>query len=188
MPFTDFIKKEQIDISKNVWVFGYGSLMWKPGFDFIEKKSAHLCGYHRRFCVYSMDHRGTTEQPGLVLGLDSGGSCNGVAFKIKGSMIKETFKYLWGRESGYTPRYHDVWIDDKKQKALFFAIDRDHHDFCDITNINEMIDIILESKGNSGTNLEYAENTLKHLQDLDIQDVAMSYFWNQLQKRLSDIA
>lgn len=184
-PYLKFIREEQIDTSKDIWIFGYGSLMWRPDFPYHQKELAHLTGYHRRFCVYSMDHRGTAEEPGIVLGLDHGGSCHGVAFKIKGKDIESTFSYLWKRESEHTAKYEFVWINDKKEKALFFIMDREHPQFCDNTNIQDLIEIIIKSQGMSGSNIEYVENTIKHLIELNIQDMPMIYFWNQLQKRLS---
>src|SRR5436309_15797971 len=87
------------DFSKgDLWVFGYGSLMWRPGFDFIEQVPARLIGEHRALCVYSFDHRGTPENPGLVLGLDRGGACRGIAFRVAGRHRDETMEYLRGCE------------------------------------------------------------------------------------------
>ncbi|MBV9239954.1 MAG: gamma-glutamylcyclotransferase, partial [Xanthobacteraceae bacterium] len=80
------------------WVFGYGSLMWRPGFDFVERAPARLIGLHRALCVYSFVHRGTPEKPGLVLGLDRGGACRGVAFRVPAKARAETIDYLRGRE------------------------------------------------------------------------------------------
>ena len=75
-------------------MFGYGSLMWRPGFDFIEQVPARLIGEHRALCVYSFDHRGTPEKPGLVLGLDRGGACRGVAFRVAAKQRGDTIDYL----------------------------------------------------------------------------------------------
>jgi cation transport protein ChaC len=82
----------------DLWVFGYGSLMWRPGFDFIEQVPARLIGEHRALCVYSFDHRGTPEKPGLVLGLDRGGACRGVAFRVAAAQRNHTVDYLRSRE------------------------------------------------------------------------------------------
>ena len=82
----------------DLWVFGYGSLMWRPGFDFIEQVPARLIGEHRALCVYSFDHRGTPEQPGLVLGLDRGGACRGIAFRVAAAQRDATVDYLRARE------------------------------------------------------------------------------------------
>src|SRR3974390_225676 len=82
----------------DLWVFGYGSLIWRPGFEFIEQVQARLIGEHRALCVYSFDHRGTPERPGLVLGLDRGGACRGIAFRVTASKRAEVVAYLRARE------------------------------------------------------------------------------------------
>src|SRR5687767_8101396 len=88
----------QFDDKNDLWVFGYGSLIWRPGFDFIERAPARLIGAHRALCVLSHVHRGTPERPGLVLGLDRGGACRGVAFRVAGAHRAETIAYLRSRE------------------------------------------------------------------------------------------
>src|SRR5690349_2563312 len=82
----------------DLWVFGYGSLIWKPGFEFVEQRPARLIGEHRSLCIYSMVHRGTPEKPGLVLGLDRGGACQGVAFRVARKQRDATVAYLRERE------------------------------------------------------------------------------------------
>src|SRR5437588_7990862 len=83
---------------QDLWVFGYGSLMWRPGFDFIERELAWLRGYHRALCIYSHVYRGTPERPGLVLGLDRGGSCHGIAYRLPPGRVGETLDRIWARE------------------------------------------------------------------------------------------
>src|SRR5260370_1868691 len=91
------------ELSKgDLWVFGYGSLMWRPGFEFVEQVPARLIGEHRALCVYSFDHRGTPEKPGLVLGLDRGGACRGIAFRVAASRRNDTVQYLRSREQTTT--------------------------------------------------------------------------------------
>ena len=92
----------------DLWVFGYGSLIWKPGFAFLEQKPARLIGEHRSLCIYSMVHRGTPEKPGLVLGLDRGGACQGVAFRVAATERKTTVAYLREREQ-VTSVYIEAW-------------------------------------------------------------------------------
>src|SRR4029077_18171423 len=82
----------------DLWVFGYGSLMWKPGFEFVEQAPARLIGEHRALCVYSFDHRRTPQKPGLVLGLDRGGACRGIAFRVTAKLREDTIAYLRSRE------------------------------------------------------------------------------------------
>src|ERR1700757_859148 len=100
----------------DLWVFGYGSLIWRPGFDYLEARRAKLIGEHRSLCVYSFVHRGTPEKPGLVLGLDRGGACRGIAFRIAGKHRAATIAYLREREQ-VTPVYREVkrsvWLENE---------------------------------------------------------------------------
>src|ERR1700728_4227485 len=106
----------EAELSKgDLWVFGYGSLMWRPGFDFVERVPARLVGLHRALCVYSFVHRGTPEQPGLVLGLDRGGACRGVAFRVAEKHRAATVAYLRAREqvtSVYREVMRSVWLEN----------------------------------------------------------------------------
>src|SRR3974390_2806866 len=85
-------------VDEDLWIFGYGSLMWRPGFSFVERAPARLFGLHRALCVYSFVHRGTPERPGLVLGLDAGGACRGIAYRVSAHLRCETVAYLRARE------------------------------------------------------------------------------------------
>src|SRR3954469_4786130 len=97
-PMAGKIQSEAELSTGDLWVFGYGSLMWRPGFEFIEQVPARLIGEHRALCVLSFDHRGTPKKPGLVLGLDRGGPCRGIAFRVRGELRDATIAYLRGRE------------------------------------------------------------------------------------------
>ena len=116
----------------DLWVFGYGSLIWRPGFDFIERVPARLVGEHRALCVYSFDHRGTPEKPGLVLGLDRGGACRGIAFRVAGHLREATIEYLRSREQTthvYREVMRSVWLDNEARdrvSALTYVVDRGH--------------------------------------------------------------
>src|SRR5688572_31561615 len=118
------------DLTEDLWVFGYGSLMWRPGFPFLERAHAHLYGYHRSLCVLSHVHRGTPEKPGLVLGLDRGGRCHGVAFRVLASEAEATTAYLREREQVtkvYVERRLPVTLDDGREvTALAYIVDRRH--------------------------------------------------------------
>src|SRR3546814_18492414 len=103
--------------------------MWNPGFDFLEKRPALLRGYHRAFCIYSEHYRGTRERPGLVLGLDRGGSCRGIAFRVAQAAAREVLGYLWDREmvtSVYAPRTVALWVGGRRIGAEAFVVAREH--------------------------------------------------------------
>ena len=104
----------------DLWVFGYGSLMWKPGFEFVEQAPARLIGEHRALCVYSFDHRGTPQKPGLVLGLDRGGACRGIAFRVTAKLREDTIAYLRSREQTtnvYREVHRSVWLENEARAA-----------------------------------------------------------------------
>src|SRR5437016_893386 len=112
----------EAELSKgDLWVFGYGSLMWRPGFEFLEHVPARLIGEHRALCVYSFDHRGTPEKPGLVLGLDRGGACRGIAFRVAPQLRETTIDYLRGREQTthvYREVMRSVWLNNSSQQRV----------------------------------------------------------------------
>ena len=102
---------------EDLWVFGYGSLIWRPGFPFVERVPAHIVGMHRSLCIYSFDHRGTPQQPGLVLGLDFGGACRGIAYRVVATERLPTLKYLRGREQTtavYRESRHGIWLAGRR--------------------------------------------------------------------------
>jgi glutathione-specific gamma-glutamylcyclotransferase len=156
----------------SVWVFGYGSLMWNPGFPFEERRHAVLPGFHRRFCIRSTIYRGTPEQPGLVLGIDAGGECHGMAFRIDASHRDEVLAYLYERElpsKVYTPTWVSVLINGKPTEALTFVVKRDHRQFTCLPE-DEMAAIIASCTGANGSNFEYLENTVHALHELGVPD------------------
>ena len=156
------------------WVFGYGSLMWNPGFEFEERQPAQLFGFRRSLCVRSWVHRGTEEKPGLVLGLDRGGSCRGVAFRIAPESREAVVDYLRERElvtHVYKERTMPVLLaDGRRVPALAYVIDRDHVQYAGSLTSSEAADIVAVSTGKSGPNSEYVFNTLAHLKEMGIRD------------------
>jgi glutathione-specific gamma-glutamylcyclotransferase len=159
-------------VTGSFWIFGYGSLMWNPGFPFEERRHAVLQGFHRRFCIRSTIYRGTPEQPGLVLGIDAGGECHGMAFLVDASRREEVLAYLYARElpsEVYTPTWVSILINGEPAEALTFVVKRDHRQFTCLPE-DEMVAIIASSAGASGSNFEYLENTVHALHALGVPD------------------
>jgi len=164
---------------EDLWVFGYGSLMWKPGFEFAERVPATLFGAHRAFCVYSVRHRGTTEKPGVVLGLDLGGSCHGFAFRIAHENVARTYAYLTEREQ-MNKVYHEVMrrltlADGRKVTALAYLVDRTNRQYAGRLPHDELLVLIRQGHGESGPCRDYVLNTLDALEQLGIDDHALSW-------------
>ncbi|MCL2714554.1 MAG: gamma-glutamylcyclotransferase [Alphaproteobacteria bacterium] len=155
--------------SGDLWVFGYGSLMWRPGFDFVERVAGHLVGEHRSLCVYSFVHRGTPEHPGLVLGLDHGGSCDGIAFRVAAKNRISTITYLREREQ-VTSVYHEVMrpvlleSGDQTVNALTYVADRDHVQYAGLLSKTEQLSHVLQGQGKSGSNRDYVLSTVKAIE------------------------
>lgn len=157
----------------NLWVFAYGSLMWDPGFEHVRSRPAMLYGYRRSFCVYSTRYRGTPERPGLVLGLDRGGSCRGMAFLVRGSQVPRALEALWAREMSrlvYEPRIVSVNLGEGKVKALAFVADREHKSYAGDLPIEHVAQTIADCSGARGPNADYLFNTLRHLAALGIDE------------------
>ena len=156
------------------WVFGYGSLMWRPGFAHVETRRARLAGFRRALCVRSWVHRGTEERPGLVLGLDRGGSCVGLAYRVPEELRDEVLAYLRDRElvtKVYLERTVAVQLDrGEKVPAVCYVVDRNHHQYAGRLHEDEAARIVTGAVGKSGPNEEYVLNTVAHLKALDIRD------------------
>ncbi len=156
------------------WVFGYGSLMWRPGFAHVETRRARLHGYHRALCVYSWVHRGTEQRPGLVLGLDRGGSCVGLAYRVPGDLREEVVEYLRGRElvtSVYLERSLPVRLaGGGTVDALCYIVDRTHRQYAGGLDPAEAAATVAGAVGVSGANEDYVASTIDHLEALGIRD------------------
>jgi cation transport protein ChaC len=164
-----------------MWVFGYGSLMWDPGFPHEDRQPALLHGYHRRFCVFSHRYRGTPDNPGLVLGLDRGGSCRGIAYRVAADRVLEVLDYLWGREmvtGVYRPRMLDITLGRGRPKsghiqAGGFIVDRRHPQYAGHLDEAATAAMICTGHGQRGPNCDYLFNTVAHLDELGIADTPL---------------
>src|ERR1700719_1729110 len=141
--------QSEAELSKDdLWVFGYGSLMWRPGFEFIEQVPARLIGEHRALCVYSFDHRGTPEKPGLVLGLDRRGACRGIAFRVRSVRRQAPIEYLRSREQTtkvYREVMRSVWLDNEARgrvSALAYVVDRGHLQYAGRLSLIEQLRLV----------------------------------------------
>lgn len=159
-----------------MWVFGYGSLLWNPGFDVAEKAVATLPGYARSFCMWSIHHRGTETDPGLVLALDAEPAhvCEGVALAVVAGREAETLAYLRERElisSAYLERELDVdLVDGRRVNALCYVINPDHVQYCGGMPLEEQAQVISRATGGMGPNTEYLYNTASHLSEIGLHD------------------
>ena len=161
---------------EDLWVFAYGSLIWRPGFSFIERVPARLIGAHRALCVLSHVHRGTPEQPGLVLGLDHGGACKGVAYRVTATARAETIAYLRAREQVthvYRESMRAVWLEGapaRRVSALCYVVDRSHPQYAGALTIESQLHFIRQGQGRSGANRDYVLETVRALEDLGCRD------------------
>ena len=161
-----------------VWVFGYGSLMWRPGVAFTERRIAWLRGYHRHFCVWSHRYRGSPKAPGLVLGLDRGGSCRGVAYRIEPDRAEHVLDYLHEREM-ITGVYRSSCLEmalidannwSRRIAARTYVVDRAHPQYAGALSEAELAALVIQGVGTAGPCLEYLINTVGHLIKIGIPD------------------
>jgi cation transport protein ChaC len=159
-----------------LWVFGYGSLMWRPGFAYLERVPARLIGLHRSLCVLSFVHRGTPERPGLVLGLDRGGMCRGIAFRVAAAARHETVDYLRAREqvtSVYVETSRQIELEDKTRRrvrALCYIVDRSHVQYAGRLTLAESLHHVRQGHGKSGANRDYVIETVRALEALGYRE------------------
>ena len=174
--FPSTMSKKHDQSSKDLWVFAYGSLMWRPGFAFLERRQARLVGAHRALCVYSFVHRGTPHRPGLVLGLDRGGNCRGIAYRVAHRKWAETIDYLRAREQVtmvYREAWRRVWLDDDPQQnvqALCYMVDRGHKQYAGRLTLAEQLRYVRQGHGRSGQCRDYVLAAVKELETLGVRD------------------
>ncbi|HUJ97335.1 MAG TPA: gamma-glutamylcyclotransferase [Stellaceae bacterium] len=171
----------------DVWIFGYGSLMWDPGFAYVEAQPALLRGYHRRFCVYSHTYRGTPERPGLVLGLDRGGACKGIAYRVPRVDVSPALHYLWEREMTnrtYHLRALTVATRAGAVEAQAFVVDRRHPSYAGRLSLEETARLILQGIGARGPCRQYLENTVAELKKLGLVDGPL----HRLEEKVKELA
>ena len=170
------------------WVFGYGSLVWRPGFEFMARHPASIHGYHRALCIYSHVHRGTPDCPGLVLGLDRGGACAGVAFQVEQRLKEATLAYLRAREQA-TMVYREMTVtarlgDGSTVQALTYVADRSHVQYAGRLPREEVLRHVRQGIGESGANPEYVRNTHEHLVELGICDETLDWLMRHLDQAI----
>lgn len=162
-----------------LWVFGYGSLMWRPDFEHQEKVMGRCIGVRRSFCVWSVYHRGTPRRPGLVLGLEAGGMCEGMLYHVPAALVRETVRQLRAREqvtNVYRETFRQVELMDgsgRAVRALCYVTDRSHPQYAPRLTVLQKAEIIKRSNGRSGHNLDYLAETLKYLRRLGVRDDEM---------------
>lgn len=157
-----------------LWVFGYASLMWSPGFAYREKQGGFVYGYHRALCIFSHRHRGTRERPGLVMGLCRGGSCWGMAYRLANRRQRDILAALWRREMRnyvYLPRLVAVRLGGGRVvRALTFVADQAHQQFAGDLDVEHTARLVAQGRGGRGPNIDYLQRTLAHMHALGVRD------------------
>lgn len=166
-------------LPKDLWVFGYGSLIWRPGFEYLERAQARVVGLHRSLCVYSFVHRGTPERPGLVLGIDQGGACRGVAYRVAAGKRAATLAYLRAREqvtAVYRETVRTVWLEGKPERrvdAVCYVVDRGHPQYAGRLTLEQQLHHVRQGHGRSGNNRDYVIETVAALESLGCRDASL---------------
>ncbi|WP_397474018.1 gamma-glutamylcyclotransferase [Pusillimonas sp.] len=177
---TDEQRKASLDASlahwngrDDLWVYGYGSLIWRPEFNFTESRPALLRGYHRSLCLWSHVNRGTPERPGLVFGLDIGGSCRGMVYRIPAEEVPHTLTQLWVREmpsGAYLPKWLSCASESGHVQALSFVMDRSQDAYVRDLTHEQLVAIVRDAHGVYGSCIEYVLETAHALEDAGIHD------------------
>ncbi len=158
---------------EDVWLFAYGSLIWNPIIQFRDRHVASLHGYHRRFCLWSHINRGSMTRPGLVLGLDTGGCCRGVAFRIDANQAASELRLVWRREmvlGSYCPKWVVVTIGERQVRALAFIVNRAHSNYAGRLPSEVVLRTMLNASGYLGTPADYLLKTIHALLEHGVRD------------------
>ena len=164
--------------------------MWNPIIHYVERRSGQIFGFHRAFCLRTSMGRGTLEFPGLTLGLDRGGSCRGILFRVAADVAEHELDFVWGREMlsrAYVPRLMNAHLGDGDVRAIAFVINRDHNGYAGNLTIKETADAIATAHGRLGRCSEYLENTVLHLDELGIDDGPMHRLLGLVRARMTEL-
>ncbi len=175
---SDSVKQilKGVNLEKDVWVFGYGSLMWNPDFKLAEKRTGIVIGYHRSLCLKSMVYRGTPDYHGLVFGLDKGDRCQGMVYRITEENIHSEMEKIWEREmfaGTYIPTWVNVTTKQGAISAVTFVINHEHEHYIPELELEEIAERVVMAEGTCGTCHDYVQNTVKSLHLLGLRDPAL---------------
>jgi cation transport protein ChaC len=171
---------------QDLWIFGYGSLIWRPEFEFAEQRAATLDGYHRSLCLWSRINRGTPETPGLVFGLEQTGTCQGMVFKIPSQNVEQTFDAVWKREMGtgaYLPSWLPCATSQGAVTAMAFVIDRRGPAYVKQPPEDDLVEIICRAHGTYGSCFDYVTQTAVSLEAAGICDQYLANLTERLMQR-----
>lgn len=158
---------------EHIWVFGFGSLIWNPAFRFVERRTARIHGFHRQFCLWALVGRGSPERPGLMLSLEPGGSCTGVAYRLASRAAPTELDVIWRREM-FTMAYRPVWTTAYTAKgpepAIAFSANRQHERYAPGLAHAEVARLLATGSGPMGRCCDYLFDTVEHLRQLGIRD------------------
>jgi glutathione-specific gamma-glutamylcyclotransferase len=193
MPVEERDRSRQETMAKlpagsEIWLFGYGSLMWNPTINYEKRVPARVYGYHRQFCLWTMMGRGTPEQPGLMLALQSGGSCDGFAYRVNRDLAEEELAIVWNREmvsGAYVPRVVTLHTPEGDVPGIAFVINRQHERYAGRLEPAGMIDALAHASGTIGRCCDYLFSTVEHMDELGIGDGAMHDLARRVRHKLA---
>lgn len=174
------------DPAEDLWLFGYGSLIWNPAFHYIDRTAATICGWHRRYCLWMTMARGTAENPGLMLALDRGGRCRGMAFRIAASEIRTEFSLPWRREM-LIGAYAAKWVMAETAigmvRAITFTANRNHPSYAGRISDDIIAAHLATAEGSIGSSRRYLDDTVAALAAAGLQDPGLQRLQRQVTAR-----